>query len=290
MNILSRVVRKIKIIPQDIYAYLHRDEIILYDRNRPARKNHVNLHWYSTQTNGKEENLGDYLATVIYQFMIERLAVDDTKELSETKHLYTVGSILFFGFQNATVWGSGLLANPRFLPVKPKLDIRMVRGPKTREILLSKGYLCPEIYGDPALLMPLIYEGKREAKMHRAYGVILHKSDTRMVENRIEILRTDYENFIDEILRCDRIISSSLHGIILAESYGVPAVMLSDTRTDYNLIKYLDYYLSTGRNDFPIAESIEEALLMEPATLPSKELFVQMQERMMNAFPYDLWK
>lgn len=48
--------------------------------------------------------------------------------------------------------------------------------------------------------------------------------------------------------RCPEVYSSSLHGIILAEAYGVPAVMFRsyDKSVDF---KYLDYYASTGRYD-----------------------------------------
>ena len=37
------------------------------------------------------------------------------------------------------------------------------------------------------------------------------------------------------------VISSSLHGIILAETYGIPAILLMDKVTN-NMFKYNDYY------------------------------------------------
>ena len=41
----------------------------------------------------------------------------------------------------------------------------------------------------------------------------------------LQVLTTDYRLFLNELVRGERVISSSLHGIILAESYGVPAVL-----------------------------------------------------------------
>lgn len=96
----------------------------------------------------------------------------------------------------------------------------------------------------------------------------------------------NYESVIDGILQCDKVITSSLHGIILAESYGVPAVFFRglDKDTDF---KYLDWYHSTGRFDIHIAESIEEAMAMDAPPLPNLE---KLQEGLLNSFPYDLWE
>lgn len=38
-----------------------------------------------------------------------------------------------------------------------KIDVRAVRGPETRRILISMGYGCPEIYGDSVVLLPIFY-------------------------------------------------------------------------------------------------------------------------------------
>jgi pyruvyltransferase len=102
-------------------------------------------------------------------------------------------------------------------------------------------------------------------------------------------LTTDYQSFIDSLCSAKRVISSSLHGIILAEAYGVPAVLFlpESTHGNLTLYKYQDYYYGTGRFEFPVAKTIQEALLVEPCPLPELK---PIQERLIQAFPVDLWE
>ena len=81
------------------------------------------------------------------------------------------------------------------------------------------------------------------------------------------------------------VISSSLHGIILAESYGIPAIFLGQNM-EYEIIKFYDWYYSTGRKNVVIANSLDDALQMTPMALPQLE---EMQKNLMMAFPNDLW-
>lgn len=78
---------------------------------------------------------------------------------------------------------------------------------------------------------------------------------------------------------------SSLHGIILAEAYGVPAVFLAGK--DFGLFKYIDYYMGTGRDIMVYARSIEEALAITPMPLPELN---DMQKALLNVFPRDMWE
>ena len=81
-------------------------------------------------------------------------------------------------------------------------------------------------------------------------------------------------------------ISSSLHGIILAEAYGIPAIMLSMT-PDKDITKYKDWYYSTGRYNVRIVHSIREGLATDPMELPDLS---SLRKGLLNSFPYDLWE
>lgn len=248
----------------------------------------VYLEWWS-----RKQNVGDSLAPIIYQWMLERKGIDPTRKTKKATHLMAVGSILGMGCFDAVVWGSGIhcestARNVVTQSVYRKYDIRSVRGPITRMLLTTAGYSCPERYGDPAVLMPMIYEVGVQQKRYQI-SVILHLS---RIENKMErglhyidVRTEDYRCFITQILQSERVISSSLHGIILAEAYGVPAVFLND-EMDNEIWKFFDWYYSTGRTNVRFARSIQEAIHMEPMELPDLEV---MQKETLQSFPYDLW-
>ncbi len=244
----------------------------------------MNLHWW--QLHSEHQNIGDYLSTVVVDYMKKVTGVDDECKQAGRKHLYAIGSIIDGGYQNATVWGSGLRRGEQSYWWRRfrKLDLRCVRGPETRRVMMENGYSCPEIYGDPAILMPLIYTPNPGSKTSD-YRVVPNHSFDCTSDHLLSPITNDWQGFIDRIMESKLIISSSLHGIILAEVYGVPAVLLNDH--DMNLFKYRDYYYSTGRHDFPIAKSVEEALTLDPAPLPD---FGKMQAALQASFPADLWQ
>lgn len=275
-----------EIVTNIILTFIRRNRIMMIDRSRKATQNMVNLQWWENA--GKEQNVGDALSPVVVAFLKERNGIrDDRSSDNKTKHLYAIGSIIDTSYQDATVWGSGILNGNRSLWWRKlrTLDIRCVRGPETRSALMANGYECPECYGDPAVLMPLIYDPTLDSSHAKAYEyrVIRHHSDSSSDINSLSPITADYKAFIDELTKCKRIVSSSLHGIILAEAYGIPAVLL---KHDLNMFKYEDYYHSTGRYDFPVAGTVEEALTIEPAPLPDLK---PLQDNLIKSFPVDLW-
>ena len=165
-------------------------------------KGKVNLEYFRDAV-----NLGDYLSLVICQRMLElhKLSFDSNSVDGKTKHMMAVGGR---GEFDATVWGSGIrsISSIRNIAIRKfykKLDIRAARGPLTREALLSCGYKCPEVYGDPAVLMPMIYSPNTESK--RGTVLITHYSTEQKAFHKMEniilldIKTKDYKKFIDSI-------------------------------------------------------------------------------------------
>ncbi len=260
-----------------------RNRFILFNFRKTAKNHQVNLDYCF-----EELNVGDMLSPIVVEYMLQKKHININKKIKKRLHLYAIGSILTAGIQDATVWGSGVLNTKLAYRLKHrKLDVRLIRGPLTGAILEDYGHNNPKKYGDPALLLPYIYNPQNIKKEFK-YGLILHKdynykhlSNDKIIE--INIKTNDYKKFIDKILSVDIVISSSLHGIILAESYGVPAILLKPQK-DY--IKYYDYYYSTGRMNFPVASSVDEAMMMEPANIPD---FRKIRDNIENTFPYDIF-
>lgn len=126
------------------------------------------------------------------------------------------------------MWGSGLLNTHILNRLKNReIDFRAVRGLLTRIVLQDQGFMVPKLYGNPAILMPLIYNPTVPTKYR--ISIITHMNenvDTDSEYHHINIVSDDYQTFIEEIKASELIVSSSLHGIILAEVYGVKAVLL----------------------------------------------------------------
>ena len=252
-------------------------------------KKQVNLEWWSQKV-----NVGDYLAKVIFEYMMDRNGIKNDVKMKKTIHLMTVGSLIGMYDFDAVVWGSGVhcMENVRRIYKQSKYrkyDVRLVRGPITQEFLKSAGYSVPELYGDPAVIMPDIYTPRCEKEYNTS--VILHLSQKGLLETDqdvhfIDVATNNYQAFIDQIVKSKKVISSSLHGIILAESYGVPAVFLSQGMSG-ELMKFYDWYFSTGRRTIKVAESFDEAIQMTPMELP--DLCI-LRDNVYKTFPIDLWK
>jgi pyruvyltransferase len=161
------------------------------------------------------------------------------------------GSVIAFAGQGCTVWGAGLMN--RDDPVSPAARYLAVRGPRTRARALDCGADCPPIYGDPALLLPRLWvpQGPRSG----GPGFVAHFSDRPRLdaahfESRgVQLL--DIQDPVEEVIRrivgCDWILSSSLHGLIVAHAYGVPAVWvrLRDLPSGDGT-KFADHFESLG--------------------------------------------
>ena len=240
----------------EILKFLFRKFFIMGDLYRPIIPFKVNLLYVgkSFKKDGVPSyNVGDYLSKVVFEMLMHHFNIK-SYWTGKTKCVAHIGSIIQFLGQNCVIYGSGFLfkwAMPQFARKKLKLDIRAVRGPLTRKVLLELGYSVPKVYGDPAILLPLFYYPN--LKKDKEFIVIPHESHYKDYINKpypvVSTLTNDWKSFINSIVSAQLVISSSLHGIIIAETYGIPAIFLDETENPDQL-KYEDYYLSTGRTKF----------------------------------------
>lgn len=186
-------------------------------------------------------NVGD----VITPALLPKLGILTEWAPQEHAELIATGSIVRFARPGMTVWGSGAM-RAKDAP-DPGARYLAVRGPITRAIVRSRGGRCPGVYGDPALLLPQVHDAPVEQLQE--LGVVPHYVDADLVDAQryhvISPLGADPLAVVDRIRACRRIVSSSLHGIIIAHAYGIPAawVKLSD-RLDGDGTKFADYAMS----------------------------------------------
>jgi pyruvyltransferase len=214
----------------------------------------------------RTSNVGDTLTPVLFNW----LKIPFTEAAArDTGKLLGVGSILESAKQNDVVWGSGFIRDQ--LPVNiPGLRVLATRGPLSARILGSD---C-KVFGDPALLLPLMYNPKQHKNCK--VGLIPHYVEAkhprwaelaRIRGNRVINVRQPWKNFVDAICECEVVTSSSLHGVIIAEAYGIPAQWLPVTdKVIGHGFKFHDYYMGTGRHSRNLGQPIPAAMLLQIQT------------------------
>lgn len=217
------------------------------------------------------------------------------------KSFSAVGSIINLCNKNTTVWGSGFMNGDEYFRGG---RICALRGKLSCEKLKkeTKGKMVCDVWGDPALLLPLLYVPSSEKKYN--LGIIPHYSETSFFYMKygdnykvIDLHTKEVKSVIDEITSCMRIVSSSLHGIIVAHAYGIPALWVQNNYIDTDGFKFYDYFSSV---DIPCYEgyknydeiitdkTYQDALFeKDKYSLPNCAI-KDIQLNLLRAFPYPL--
>ena len=199
-------------------------------------------------------NWGDALSPVVVELLSGKPALH-LAGLHHDRYL-VIGSILGSANERSEVWGSGFIRENESVIGRPRA-VHAVRGPLSRASLLKQGIECPEVYGDPALLLPRFFNPD-EPKRY-CVGIIPHYVDKRhpwLEQHRhdpqvlILDIESDIQQFVRAVKSCDVILSSSLHGLICADAYGVPNawIQFSDDVVGGDF-KFRDYRLSIGAEE-----------------------------------------
>ncbi len=202
-------------------------------------------------------NVDDNFGDLITPYFLNKFCDKDTFELdfSNSKpKIISCGSIMRLCNESTIVWGSGIR------DIDQNINsgiIKSVRGPLTRKRLLEIGCYCPPIYGDPGLLLPLYYYPIIEKKYK--LGIIphyIHYDVVCKMYNGIEdikvikLINKDIELVINDILSCEKTISSSLHGLIISDAYNIPNKWVKfNNEINGDDTKYYDYFKSVNKVD-----------------------------------------
>ena len=298
----------------------------------------VPLSWVAATQEQDYVNLGDALSAVMVS-LLSGLPVEHVAHESARLRMAAVGTIghsLKKG--EIVVWGTGSSRwrNPSApaeerIPVAPlpgtRLHITATRGPVSRRILGEENAVGPAVYGDPVWLLPQFYPGPRRKKWK--LGVIIHLADlqdrsfevrpkpehvryqipaelagdVRLIHTVTPISLDGMRARLDEILECERIVSTSLHGMVFAESYGIPCLYFSpraprglhvaELDPDGTLdLRIVDLYRGLGRRAIPVYGQPRRERTDWPALMAAIDQAWERPEfdtaPLLEAFPLDL--
>lgn len=226
-----------------------------------------------------KKNFGDQLTTLL----LRKFCRINT-QWSEAKDadLVGVGSIIELLPPHFTgiVMGTGKLHEKTVVKL-PNAKILALRGPLT-----AKGVRGNFVLADPGLLADELVT--LEDKKYDL-GIVPHWSDNELEHNKTfakfkpKIIRVgdDPLEVIREIGQCRKIVSSSLHGIILADAFGIPRRiemaprMISHPHQEGGLFKWQDYSASLGEElEIGVTKEIDRNKITEK----QHELFEVLEE------------
>lgn len=261
----------------------------------------INLYYYK-----KGNNFGDILNEYIPEKLFNCKIV--RQDIYKADAAF-IGSILshFLSWDNIdpnnlpvlNVWGSGLIRNtPMNKKLIRNLKVYALRGKYTKELLEK---YCNTIYdvplGDPGLLCSRVYTNFIKSKQYD-YGIIPHYMDKYnanlkklKLKNSIILDITECpEKFLAKLVKCKKVISSAMHGLIAADSFHIPNIrMILSNDIVGGDFKYNDYYSAFGIENH---DRIDLRTIKEPITQLdfsykiTKKQIDQIQNDLIRSFPY----
>lgn len=278
---------------QKLLALRRQEEVGAFDPGT-----HIPMHWYSAKL-----NFGDWVGPQMVQAYSGRQPIQFNRPGTNARALFSVGSIAGkINRHNVDVWGSGLMRPLTIKEVEARkrlkgIKVHAVRGKLTRrELQDSLGWEVPEVYGDPALLLPDVIPPQDQG--HGQVAVVPHyvhlpRIDHNAVSGRVVDVRNDVKTVVEEIAGAQAVVSSSLHGLIVAQAYGVPWVWLDviDHQLGGKDFKFEDFFSCLDREAVSRIQvsaselaSIDLAALGAKATLPALQIDLSL---LRDAFPID---
>lgn len=253
----------------------------------------IKLYWSSSLKRGRQ-NVGDSLSPLLVEAISNKSVVHAS---STSCDLVAVGSLLqrlkhHFWNRRVHVWGTGFIAQQKCVPNHHYYHA--VRGFQSAA-LIKNAHM--HTFGDPGLLVDRLLPDY--ASVHKKYhiGIIPHYKDqenvniAKFMERMPHVLFIDILNepmtFLREVASCEFILSSSLHGLIVADAFHIPNAWIElSQEVKGGGFKFQDYY-SVFRIT-PEAQQLEKLHLPgieKIAAAYSRPGLAQIQTDLVNSFP-----
>jgi len=205
----------------------------------------------------------------------------------------------------AIIWGAGYIEiwGRDKMTLYRKLDVRACRGYLTlarlrreKHAIIADDVVC----ADPGLLAGKLIDTSEEKKTY-TLGIIPHYVDKSapilqkiQVNNAIEIdIQLPPDEFMKKVAACEGIISSALHGLVAADSLGIPNIrMVCSDKIAGGDYKYDDYYSAFGMRSHKKINLHEQCFsendlkdMMDnyPIAIDQVE---QLQDALLDVFPW----
>jgi hypothetical protein len=241
----------------------------------------IRLYWWPGSRRGTVPNYGDAISPLLVEHLARRPVRYAPPRSAD---LIAVGSLLtdVLGhrwkrvvtgrFDRLRCWGTGAFTADGLRPAA-WLEVGALRGTLTRDAM---GVPTSTPVGDPGLLVPRLLD--RQPVRTIRWGIVPHYIERdlpaiqRLVADNptarlIDLNHPDLLATTRMIGSCHFIISSSLHGLIVADAFGIPNVWASwSTRLAGGSWKFRDYGTAVGR-DFaqPVGEDLGDLRALEAA-------------------------
>ncbi|WP_298863395.1 polysaccharide pyruvyl transferase family protein [uncultured Sulfitobacter sp.] len=249
----------------------------------------LKLHWWKA-----EPNFGDAINPLIVGHLAGRVVEHAGPRKAE---LFAIGSMIQVvkrthkepreNGEKLCVWGTGLL-NPIFgHDFLSNVELALVRGPITAALLKRE----MKRFGDPGLLINnvLPFDGTRQDRI----GIVPHLSLLADPELLAFAASDPAYLLIDprgepaqvclQIASCAHVFASSLHGLIVADAYGVPNTWIKPVGQSW--LKYLDYAASIGRRDMMVPLDYAQANTAKSTPIDYSDGINAAREALSESFP-----
>lgn len=210
----------------------------------------INLYWWRWNY-PSELNFGDEIsAPIIRRLTGRRVEWASLSECSLVAAGSVLGTIVAKRRELPQIWGTGFMRPSTTSQPNSPVLARAVRGALSLRRIENESGTHPVAQGDPGILADILLD-KPVAKSHML-GIIPHYVDegnpkfvllAKRSGVKVIDVRTPPEDIVKDISSCEAVLSSSLHGLIVADALGVPNLHypVSD-KLSGGSFKFRDYY------------------------------------------------